>query len=65
MRQEGIAEPYGVRWPPESPTGVSVLVLAGSSGRMDAERARGGEPVPFIPLAEAWEAILPLLAVVR
>ena len=30
----------GVRWLPDAPTGVGALVVAGSSGRVDASRAR-------------------------
>ncbi|WP_170226542.1 acyl-CoA thioester hydrolase/BAAT C-terminal domain-containing protein [Rudaeicoccus suwonensis] len=34
------SDPDGVRWAPERPTGTGVLVLAGSSGRIDTDRAR-------------------------
>lgn len=34
-----VQRPNGVRWEPESPNGISVLVLAGSSGRVDIGRA--------------------------
>ncbi|SDO05516.1 BAAT / Acyl-CoA thioester hydrolase C terminal [Cryobacterium flavum] len=39
MRVE-IAHPEGIRWNPECETGDGVLVLAGSSGRIDGQRAR-------------------------
>jgi pimeloyl-ACP methyl ester carboxylesterase len=39
MRVE-LAFPEGVRWTPETETGDGVLVLAGSSGRIDDQRAR-------------------------
>lgn len=40
MREIPLSTPEGVRFAPDRPTGVGVLVLAGSSGRVDAERAR-------------------------
>lgn len=40
MRRSEIGSPEGVRWIPPSQTGVGVLVLAGSSGRIDEARAR-------------------------
>ena len=46
MRKVELAEVEGVRWLPDASTGVGVLVLAGSSGRVDSARAellaRGG-----------------------
>ena len=40
MREIPLSTPEGVRFAPDHPTGVGVLILAGSSGRVDAERAR-------------------------
>ena len=40
MRELGLTDLDGVRWEPDTPTGVGVLVLAGSSGRVDGDRAR-------------------------
>ena len=40
MREVRLSAPEGVRFVPDRPTGVGVLVLAGSSGRVDTERAR-------------------------
>ena len=40
MRRADLARPEGVRWLPAQPSGDGVLVLAGSSGRVDGERAR-------------------------
>jgi acetyl esterase/lipase len=40
MREVPLSAPEGVRFLPDHPTGVGVLVLAGSSGRVDTERAR-------------------------
>ncbi|MGW2092826.1 acyl-CoA thioester hydrolase/BAAT C-terminal domain-containing protein [Promicromonospora sukumoe] len=40
MREIPLSTPEGVLFLPDRPTGVGVLVLAGSSGRVDAERAR-------------------------
>lgn len=40
MREVPLSAPDGVRFLPDRPTGVGVLVLAGSSGRIDTERAR-------------------------
>jgi pimeloyl-ACP methyl ester carboxylesterase len=40
VRRVDLAAPEGVRWIPENPTGDGVLVLAGSSGRVDEDRAR-------------------------
>jgi uncharacterized protein len=40
MRQESLADPPGVRWIPGQHSGAGVLVLAGSRGRADTERAR-------------------------
>jgi hypothetical protein len=40
MREVPLDRPEGVRFIPNRPTGVGVLVLAGSSGRIDAERAQ-------------------------
>ena len=39
MRSVQLAGIEGVRWIPESPSGVAALVLAGSSGRVDSARA--------------------------
>ena len=39
MRTEALTDPSGVRVVPEHPTGTGVLVLAGSSGRVDDGRA--------------------------
>ncbi|GAA5122163.1 acyl-CoA thioester hydrolase/BAAT C-terminal domain-containing protein [Alloalcanivorax gelatiniphagus] len=39
MRSERLSGIEGVRWIPEDPTGTAVLVLAGSSGRIDSPRA--------------------------
>lgn len=39
MRSETLSGVEGVRWIPEGPTGTAVLVLAGSSGRIDSARA--------------------------
>jgi pimeloyl-ACP methyl ester carboxylesterase len=39
MRQVALTEVEGSRWVPDHPTGVGALVLAGSSGRVDSERA--------------------------
>ncbi|WP_028655207.1 acyl-CoA thioester hydrolase/BAAT C-terminal domain-containing protein [Nocardioides sp. J54] len=39
MRAEQLADVEGVRWVPDHPTGTAVLVLAGSSGRVDSSRA--------------------------
>ncbi|WP_188895913.1 alpha/beta fold hydrolase [Microlunatus endophyticus] len=35
-----LERPEGVRWVPDRPTGDGVLVVAGSSGRVDTDRAR-------------------------
>jgi hypothetical protein len=40
MLRVDLSAPEGVRWIPEKPTGDGVLVLAGSSGRIDTGRAR-------------------------
>ncbi|MFI2363625.1 acyl-CoA thioester hydrolase/BAAT C-terminal domain-containing protein [Promicromonospora sp. NPDC019610] len=40
MNETHLVEPEGVRFRPDRPNGVGVLVLAGSSGRVDAARAR-------------------------
>lgn len=40
MSEVRLSAPEGVRFLPERPTGVGVLVLAGSSGRVDTARAR-------------------------
>lgn len=40
MNETQLIAPEGVRIRPNEPTGVGVLVLAGSSGRIDADRAR-------------------------
>lgn len=39
MQSVELAGIEGVRWIPDSPSGVAVLVLAGSSGRVDSARA--------------------------
>ena len=39
MERRDLVGVPGVRWMPEDPTGVGALVLAGSSGRVDSERA--------------------------
>lgn len=39
MRSEHLSGIEGVRWIPEAPSGTAVLVLAGSSGRIDSARA--------------------------
>ena len=39
MRSERLSGIEGVRWIPEHPSGTAVLVLAGSSGRIDSSRA--------------------------
>lgn len=39
MQPVTLSEIEGVRWVPESPSGTAVLVLAGSSGRIDSPRA--------------------------
>lgn len=39
MRSEHLPGIEGVRWTPERPSGTAVLVLAGSSGRIDSSRA--------------------------
>lgn len=40
MRELSLRDPDGVRYVPDHPTGVGVLTVAGSSGRVDADRAR-------------------------
>lgn len=40
LRRIDLVRPDGVRWVPERHSGDGVLVLAGSSGRVDVERAR-------------------------
>ncbi|MFD7311989.1 acyl-CoA thioester hydrolase/BAAT C-terminal domain-containing protein [Promicromonospora sp. NPDC059942] len=40
MNETRLVDPEGVRFTPDRPNGVGVLVLAGSSGRIDAGRAR-------------------------
>ena len=40
VREVELSRPIGVRYLPDLPNGVGVLVLAGSSGRVDAGRAR-------------------------
>ncbi|WP_158548064.1 acyl-CoA thioester hydrolase/BAAT C-terminal domain-containing protein [Desertihabitans brevis] len=40
MRHLRLSAPDGVRYRPDEPSGVGVLALAGSSGRVDGERAR-------------------------
>jgi dienelactone hydrolase len=40
VRRVELSEPAGVRWIPDSHRGTGVLVLAGSSGRVDEPRAR-------------------------
>jgi len=40
MREEVLADPEGVLVIPENPCGTGVLTVAGSSGRVDADRAR-------------------------
>lgn len=40
MHEVPLREPEGVRYLPDRPNGTGVLVLAGSSGRVDADRAR-------------------------
>lgn len=40
MQHVDLTAPEGVRWIPDKPTGDGVLVLAGSSGRIDTGRAR-------------------------
>lgn len=39
MRSEHLSGVEGVRWIPQDPSGTAVLVLAGSSGRIDSARA--------------------------
>jgi pimeloyl-ACP methyl ester carboxylesterase len=39
-RRIELSAPVGVRWEPDDPVGVGALVLAGSSGRVDEQRAR-------------------------
>lgn len=39
MRRDDLTDVEGVRWHPEDPSGAGVLVLAGSSGRVDSARA--------------------------
>ena len=39
MHAKELSDVEGVRWLPETPTGVGALVLAGSSGRVDSTRA--------------------------
>mgnify|MGYP003333620696 CR=1 FL=1 len=39
-RRIELSTPVGVRWEPDDPLGVGALVLAGSSGRVDEQRAR-------------------------
>ena len=39
-RRIELSTPVGVRWEPEDPRGVGALVLGGSSGRVDVQRAR-------------------------
>lgn len=40
MHEIGLSAPEGVRYVPENHAGIGVLTLAGSSGRVDADRAR-------------------------
>lgn len=40
VRRIELPEIEGVRWVPDEPSGVGVLVLAGSSGRIDSDRAK-------------------------
>lgn len=40
MRRQELTGVEGVRWVPDRPSGTGALVLAGSSGRVDSERAR-------------------------
>lgn len=40
MRRIALQRPEGVRWMPDQYSGAGVLVLAGSSGRIDEDRAR-------------------------
>ena len=40
MQRVEVGSPEGVRWTPPRQTGVGVLVIAGSSGRIDEARAR-------------------------
>ncbi len=40
LREAWLSGPEGIHVAPENPCGTGVLVLAGSSGRIDAERAR-------------------------
>ncbi|WGY04681.1 acyl-CoA thioester hydrolase/BAAT C-terminal domain-containing protein [Nocardioides sp. QY071] len=39
-RRIELSAPVGVRWEPDDPVGVGALVLGGSSGRVDEQRAR-------------------------
>lgn len=39
MEQTALTDVPGVRWVPKDPSGVGALVLAGSSGRVDSDRA--------------------------
>lgn len=39
MRRFDLSGPEGVRWVPDVPSGTGVLVIAGSSGRVDSPRA--------------------------
>lgn len=54
MRRVDISSPEGVRWVPSRLTGDGVLVVAGSSGRVDEARARALAGVGAVAESVRW-----------
>jgi dienelactone hydrolase len=54
VRRVELSRPAGVRWVPDEHRGVGVLVLAGSSGRVDESRARVVAGQGYIAESVQW-----------
>jgi hypothetical protein len=54
VQQIRLSEPEGVRFVPDDPSGDAVLVIAGSSGRVDSDRARVFAEHGFVAESIRW-----------
>ena len=54
MRRTGLDDPEGVRFDPDRPSGDAALVIAGSSGRFDDQRAARFARIGFIAESIRW-----------
>lgn len=54
MRRVDLSSPEGVRWIPSIPSGDGILVVAGSSGRIDEQRARAFAGIGALAESVRW-----------